>query len=132
MSYKTVLAVSMALAIGFADVATAQTPGAGDTRAGPPVGTAQDGSRPAHGAIQGGAILPGEVGGQPKAGRGPTTPEGRALDRCEQLTGTLREQCLLQAQGASTGGTREPAPGSGGANDRDTGMRTDPPPQVPR
>jgi len=133
MMNKSLLAAAMALALGFAGGATAQTTPRGDeVRGGPPVGTSADGSRPADGAIQGGTILPGEVGGAPTSGRGPTTPPGRTLDRCEELTGTLREQCLLKAQGASTGGTREPDAATGSAGERDGGLRTDPPPQVPR
>jgi hypothetical protein len=58
-----------------------------------PPGTSQDGSRPADGAIKGGAILPGETAGVP----------GKA--KCEELTGTLREDCLKQEREAGTGGT---------------------------
>lgn len=58
-----------------------------------PPGTSQDGSRPADGAIKGGAILPGESAGVP----------GKA--KCEQLSGTLREDCLKQEREAGTGST---------------------------
>ena len=47
-------------------------------------GTAADGTRPADGAIKGGAIVPGD------------------------LTGTLREECLAQERNVSAGGTRLP------------------------
>jgi hypothetical protein len=62
-------------------------------------GTGADGSRPADGAIKGGAILPGESAGM---------PDERAKSRCSDLEGTLREQCLERERGASSGGTRLP------------------------
>lgn len=58
-----------------------------------PPGTSQDGSRPADGAIKGGAILPGETAGVP------------GKKRCEELVGTLREDCLKQEREAGTGST---------------------------
>jgi hypothetical protein len=58
-----------------------------------------DGSRPADGAIKGGAIVPGETGGM---------PTDRAASRCSDLTGTLREQCLARERDAGAGGTRPP------------------------
>jgi hypothetical protein len=67
-------------------------PQAGERGSLPP-GTSQDGSRPADGAIKGGAILPGETAGVP------------AKTKCEELTGTLREDCLKQARDAGTGST---------------------------
>ena len=60
-----------------------------------PPGTSQDGSRPADGAIKGGAILPGETAGVP----------GKA--KCEDLTGTLREDCLKQEREAGTGSSTD-------------------------
>ena len=59
-----------------------------------------DGARPADGAIKGGStILPGEKSG---------VPTDSSTNRCQDLSGTLREQCLAQERGASTGGTRSP------------------------
>lgn len=58
-----------------------------------------DGSRPADGAIKGGAIVPGETGGM---------PTDRAASRCSDLTGTLREQCLARERDAGAGATRLP------------------------
>ena len=55
-------------------------------------GTAADGTRPADGAIKGGAIVPGETGG---------VPTDRAASRCGDLTGTLREECLAQERNVS-------------------------------
>lgn len=78
-------------------------------------GAGTDGGRPADGAIQGGTILPGETAGMPSE---------RAKSRCGDLQGTLREQCLAQERGSSTGGTRLP--------DADIARpREAPPPQNP-
>ena len=62
-------------------------------------GTTPDGARPADGAIKGGSIVPGETSG---------VPTDRQVSRCADLTGTLREQCLAQDKGGSTGGTAAP------------------------
>lgn len=102
------------LFIAFAGAVLAQAP---DSAAGK---GARDGSRPADGAITGGSILPGETGGMPSS--------DRAKQRCNELSGTLREQCLLQEQGASTGGTRTPAP----EVVKPPSPREAPPPQNPR
>ena len=56
-------------------------------------------SRPSDGAIQGGAIVPGETGGM---------PTDRAASRCSDLTGTLREQCVARERDAGAGATRLP------------------------
>jgi hypothetical protein len=84
--------------------------------------TRPDGTRPADGAIKGGSILPGENAGVP------SDKSDKAQNRCNDLNGTLREQCLAQEQGASTGGTRVP--------DADIAKppptREAPPPQNPR
>jgi hypothetical protein len=118
MGLRTVLAIAALALPGFA---AGQAGGDGD-RASTPPGTARDGSAPGHGAIKGGAILPGESGGTPDA----TTPPSAAA-RCYELTGTLREQCLRDARGAGVGGSADPrvAP-----NVRDPAMA--PPPQNPR
>ena len=60
-----------------------------------PPGTSQDGSRPADGAIKGGSILPGETSGVP------------GKKKCEELTGTLREDCLKQEREAGTGSSTD-------------------------
>jgi hypothetical protein len=105
----------------LAGVAAAQT-GEG-ARGNTPPGMSQDGSRPADGAIVGGSIAPGERAGTPDK-----APATRGVERCNELSGTLREQCLEQARRAAAGGTgvpdassKPPAPAS------DT-----PPPQNPR
>ena len=82
-------------------------------------GASRDGSRPADGAIKGGSILPGESGGM---------PSDKAQNRCNDLSGTLREQCLKQEQGSSSGATG--LPGSEVGTPAPT--REAPPPQNPR
>jgi hypothetical protein len=80
-----------------------------------PPGSAADGSRPSEGAIKGGTILPGERSGMPD----------RRVARCNELSGTLRDDCLRREQDASTGGS----------NDRHAPKSTPPtapPPQNPR
>ena len=87
-------------------------------------GTAQDGSRPSDGAITGGSIMPGEAGGVPGAAK----PTDRGSERCKELSGTLRDQCLLNEQGASTGGNVAPNEGT----QKPLPPRVAPPPQNPR
>ena len=92
----------LVLLVSLAGTAFAQT---GD-RASTPPGQSQDGAGPSDGALKGGAILPGEQSGVPQAGKAPS--------RCEQLTGTLREDCLRQEQsgaGATGASVERPAQG---------------------
>src|SRR5262245_51217499 len=71
-----------------------------------PPGMSQDGSKPADGAIVGGSIKPGERGGSPDK-----DPSPRAKERCDELSGTLRDQCLEQVKrDSASGGTRSPTP----------------------
>ena len=84
-----------------------------------PPGQGRDGSRPGDGAIQGGAIKPGERAGVPDA-RG--VPQD-AASRCNELQGMLREQCLKDAATGSAGGASAPV-------GRDP--KVEPPPQNPR
>jgi len=126
---KTAVAVAT---LAFASLSFAQA-GAGATTP-DAAGARNGGSAPADGAITGGSIQPGESGGVPSGapgmGRDPntganTSPAERAISRCNDLSGTLREQCLLQQQGASTGGTSAPDVA------RPPSPREAPPPQNP-
>jgi hypothetical protein len=118
--------ISTALAaLVFSGLCLAQDAGRGST----PPGTSQDGSSAAEGAIKGGSIAPGESAGVPDAAPVPKTPSERAVNRCRDLEGTLREQCFKDAAGASTGGSRPDSPAPGPI-ERDP--RTAPPPQNPR
>jgi hypothetical protein len=78
------------IALALAGAAAAQTGERGSI----PPGHSQDGSAPSDGALKGGTILPGERGG---------VPEGKAQSRCNELTGTLREECLKQERSGATG-----------------------------
>ncbi|SRR5258708_35508499 len=112
--------------LGFAGVASAQAQGGEENRGSLPPGTTTDGSRPGDGAINGGSILPGESNGLPGAGRSGDSSE--RLRRCQELGGTLRDDCLLKEQSSNTGPTK--APDTGGA--RTAPSRDAPPPQNPR
>ena len=90
-------------------VAFAQTPGkTGEPQRGSiPPGMSQDGSRPADGAIMGGTpIAPGETAGTPN--RTPSE-SAEAKKRCDELTGSLRDQCLEKDRSGATGSTRAPS-----------------------
>ena len=64
-----------------------------------PPGQSKDGAAPSDGAIKGGSILPGESGGIPD--------RAKMEKRCEELSGTLREDCLKQEREAASGSTGE-------------------------
>lgn len=93
--------------------AFAQGPGDGDLRTPPPQAPSPQSRIP----------------GDPDAQKAPATPDSaapagnranRAASRCAELSGALREQCLLEQQGTAAGATSIPEP------------RTAPPPQNPR
>lgn len=109
------------LLLAVANFAGAQDTGRGST----PPGTSQDGSGAADGAIKGGAIQPGERSGVPSNAPANPTATQRAEQRCRDLTGTLREQCLRDLDSGS-GATSGPA-GPAGRSPRNS-----PPPQNPR
>ena len=86
-------------------LALAQT---GDAaRGNTPPGLSTDGSGPADGALKGGSIVPGEKAGVPD--KDSQTPSTEALKRCDELNGTLRQQCLDKERSAA-GGSSAPAP----------------------
>lgn len=124
MSACRIFAASALLALAGAGFA--QDGGRGSV----PPGTSQDGSGAPDGAIKGGSIAPGETAGVPDEGKAMNTPSERAIARCKDLEGTLREQCLKDAAGASTGGTRPSEERLPDAVERDP--RAAPPPQNPR
>jgi hypothetical protein len=119
----TRIAIS-ALLLAFPSLVLAQT-GEG-TRGSTPPGMSTDGSRPADGAITGGPLLPGESAGMPSGASIPKTASERARERCMELTGALRDECLAKEQSASGGASA--APGSA----RHAEPRITPPPQNPR
>ena len=81
---------------------------AGDaTRGNTPPGTSQDGSGPLDGAVKGGSIVPGESAGVPN--KDSQTPAAERLKRCDELNGTLRQDCIAQERSAA-GGSSAPRP----------------------
>lgn len=86
----------------------------------PDKGVGADGSRPADGAIKGGAILPGERGG---------LPTDILKSRCADLSGTLKEECLARERESGSAGNTGNArlPGAG----EPPPTREAPPPQNP-
>lgn len=66
-----------------------------------PPGQSRDGAAPSDGAIKGGTILPGESGGMPD--------QTKMKQRCDELSGTLREDCLKQEREAGSGETKAPS-----------------------
>jgi hypothetical protein len=92
-------------------------------RGSPAPGTAQDGSRPADGAIKGGAMLPGESGGVPGRSGAPADAVSKP---CVDLTGTLRAECLERERDANRGASKPPQAVNPRADP------TAPPPQNPR
>ena len=116
---RLILFLALSLVSSFAAAQADRDADRGST----PPGLGQDGARPAEGAIQGGAIAPGETGGTPRKdpGTGQEAPAAAGtaspLQRCYQLEGTLREQCL--ADQLNKEGAAPRAPTSGAASGRD-------------
>ena len=77
------------------------------TRGNTPPGTSQDGSGPLDGAVKGGSIVPGESAGLPD--KDSQTPAAERLKRCDELSGTLRQDCLARERSAA-GGSSAPRP----------------------
>jgi hypothetical protein len=94
--------IALLLLASFCGWAVAQGSSDG-TRGSTPPGVSQDGARPAEGAIKGGSIAPGESGGTPDSSKpsdaasGGTSGVTKNVQRCHELEGKLREQCLADA-----------------------------------
>jgi hypothetical protein len=76
------------LALAIASTVWAQS----EERGSAPVGQSRDGAAPSEGALKGGSILPGESAGIPD--------DKKTRQRCEELSGSLREDCLKQEREA--------------------------------
>jgi hypothetical protein len=74
--------------LALASTVHAQT----EERGSAPLGQSRDGAGPADGALKGGTILPGESAGIPN--------DKKTKQRCEELSGSLREDCLKQEREA--------------------------------
>ena len=70
-------------------------------------GMSQDGSRPMDGAVKGGSIIPGESAGMPN--KDTQTSATERVNRCNELSGKLREDCLAKERSAA-GGSSAPRP----------------------
>ena len=79
------------LLLAIASTVNAQT----EERGSAPLGQSRDGAGPADGALKGGTILPGESSGMPDG-----KDSAKMKLRCDELTGTLREDCLKQEREA--------------------------------
>ena len=91
MRRTLLLGLTLCCSVAFAQ-ATADA-----VRGSTPPGISQDGARPAEGAIQGGSLAPGESGGVPHkdpGGRAGSGGTAKPAQRCYELKGTLRKQCL--------------------------------------
>ena len=93
------LAVTI-LAISFLNPVFSQSGERGST----PPGQSRDGAAPSDGALKGGSILPGETAGIPD-----NTEKAKMERRCDELSGSLREDCLKQQRDAATGETGLPS-----------------------
>jgi hypothetical protein len=105
--------VSAYLLLAALSTAFAQGPGRGDVRE--PAASTPDAATPRRDEPAASAANPA-----PETAAPADTRSQRAASRCKELSGALREQCLLQEQGAGSGATSAPEP------------RTAPPPQNPR
>ena len=65
-------------------IAAAQPTGEGEKRGSIPIGTSQDGSGPSDGALIGGSTERLDASKAPQ----------RTIDRCRELIGSLRDECL--------------------------------------
>ena len=104
---RAVLALAL---LAFSGAAAAQAPAPRGTV---PPGSAADGSRPADGAITGG--VPDRL------------PIEKRVERCNELSGALRDQCLRDAMNSGSGASRTP-----GASATKPRPPDAPPPQNPR
>lgn len=103
--------------LAFSLPALSQTGQRGNT----PPGMSTDGARPADGAIKGGtSIAPGESGGMPSTKELPSTSAER-LERCRELKGSLREDCLKDERSSASGGSSPKEKDNMGANGDEPG-----------
>lgn len=91
--------LALAAVLGVSAAASVEN---GERRGSAPPGTSQDGSRPDEGAIKGGSI-------EGTKGADKVRERSRSDERCRDLEGTLREQCVADARnskGSEPGGKR--------------------------
>jgi hypothetical protein len=93
--------------------ALAQGPGSGELRTPPPTPPLREPAPPGEPPSLKTPTLPGSAAPADNRSR-------EAADRCAELSGAMRSQCLLEQQGGASGATSAPQPS------------TAPPPQNPR
>ncbi len=101
------------LLAGSTAAALAQGPGAGEPRTPPP-------APPLHGAVPSNESPAAKTPPAPGSAAPADNREREAAGRCDELSGAMRSQCLLEQQGGASGASVAPQP------------RTAPPPQNPR
>jgi hypothetical protein len=117
--FRLILATALLAFAGAAAGQSNDSSPSGDTgRGSTPPGTSRDGSAPGDGAITGGSINPGERSGVPQK------------QRCNELEGILREQCMRDVERAGGGRTVPPSKAPVGGSEIEP--RVAPPPQNPR
>lgn len=102
----TLCAIGLLAAVLGATGATFGQTGEGEKRGSIPVGTSQDGSGPSDGALIGGTLKP-DIG--------KSKEPLRDVNRCKELSGALREECLLDL-GATAAGAADSSPAVSPAN----------------
>ncbi len=75
------------------------------------ISTAAWAQAPSDGAIKGGSILPGEKSGMPDKEPAKKAEQETLEKRCEELSGSLREDCLKQQREHGASDTRRKLPG---------------------
>jgi hypothetical protein len=88
MARHIVVGIALAAVLGMSGAMGAEN---GERRGSAPPGTSQDGSRPDEGAIKGGSI-------DGTKGADKARERSREVERCRDLEGTLREQCVADAR----------------------------------
>lgn len=88
MARHMVVGLALAAVLGISAAMGAEN---GERRGSAPPGTSQDGSRPDEGAIKGGSI-------DGTKGADKALERSREVERCRDLEGTLREQCVADAR----------------------------------
>ena len=88
MARHCVVGIALAAVLGMSGAMGAEN---GERRGTAPPGTSQDGSRPDEGAIKGGSI-------DGAKGADEARERNREVERCRDLEGTLREQCVADAR----------------------------------
>ena len=84
----------LAIVLGATTTVASGQAGEGEKRGSIPLGTSQDGSGPSDGALKGGSL---------KSASGVSKDPLRDVNRCKELSGTLREDCLLDMGARAAG-----------------------------